>query len=104
MEYPPFSDVSEAVLVLKCCCDVYMYVLQLVLFKLIGLIFPTSDFKHPVVTPAMLFMGQLLLKVAVIVNYIEHFANLFICLFVCGYSVKLEVSNICFVGCLCVRQ
>lgn len=37
---------------------------QLVIFKLIALIFPTSDFKHPVVTPTLLFMGQLLLKVS----------------------------------------
>lgn len=37
--------------------------IQLLIFKLIALIFPTSDFKHPVVTPALLFMGQLLLKV-----------------------------------------
>ena len=37
--------------------------LQLLLFKLIRLLFPTSDFRHPVVTPAMIFMGQLLIKV-----------------------------------------
>ena len=38
--------------------------IQIILFKLIGLLFPTSDYQHSVVTPAMLFMGQLLLKVA----------------------------------------
>ena len=37
--------------------------IQIILFKLIGLVFPTSDYQHSVVTPAMLFMGQLLLKV-----------------------------------------
>ncbi|XP_034254231.1 nucleolar protein 14 homolog [Thrips palmi] len=31
-------------------------------FKLISLLFPTSDFRHPVVTPALVFMGQILSK------------------------------------------
>ena len=39
--------------------------LQLLVFKLIGAVFPTSDFRHPVVTPAMLLMAQLLQKVHV---------------------------------------
>lgn len=32
----------------------------LLFFKLISLLFPTSDFRHPVVTPALVFMGQIL--------------------------------------------
>ncbi|KAK3912794.1 Nucleolar protein 14 [Frankliniella fusca] len=32
----------------------------LLFFKLISLLFPTSDFRHPVVTPALVFMGQML--------------------------------------------
>lgn len=32
----------------------------LIFLKLISLLFPTSDFRHPVVTPALVFMGQIL--------------------------------------------
>ncbi|XP_034941033.1 nucleolar protein 14 homolog [Chelonus insularis] len=34
----------------------------LILFKLVSLIFPTSDFRHPVVTPSLVFMSQILLR------------------------------------------
>ncbi|XP_071947944.1 nucleolar protein 14-like [Antedon mediterranea] len=34
-------------------------------FKLISVIFPTSDFKHPVVTPTLLFMGHILSRCSV---------------------------------------
>ncbi|XP_015120111.1 nucleolar protein 14 homolog [Diachasma alloeum] len=34
----------------------------LILFKIISLLFPTSDFRHPVVTPAIVFMSQILLR------------------------------------------
>lgn len=57
-KYPPFSD--------------------LLLFKLIGLLFPTSDFKHPIVTPAMLFMGQLLLRC-----HVDTISDLICGLFLC---------------------
>jgi nucleolar protein 14 len=33
---------------------------QLVFLKLISHLFPTSDFRHPVVTPACVFMCQML--------------------------------------------
>ena len=46
-------------------CDFMNLLLQLLVFKLIGAAFPTSDFRHPVVTPAMLLMAQLLQKVHV---------------------------------------
>lgn len=36
---------------------------QLVYLKVAGLLFPTSDFWHPVVTPALLCLSQLLTKV-----------------------------------------
>lgn len=32
----------------------------IIFFKLISLLFPTSDFRHPVVTPALVFMSQIL--------------------------------------------
>ena len=39
------------------------YALQVILFQLVGVIFPSSDFRHPITTPAMISMGQILLKV-----------------------------------------
>ncbi|KAI8492824.1 nucleolar complex protein 14 [Branchiostoma belcheri] len=41
---------------------VYPAVDTLLLLKLVSVIFPTSDFRHSVVTPAMLFMAQILTK------------------------------------------
>lgn len=37
--------------------------LQLIDLKIAGMLFPTSDFWHPVVTPALLCLSQLLTKV-----------------------------------------
>ncbi|XP_033104481.1 nucleolar protein 14-like [Anneissia japonica] len=37
----------------------------LLCFKLISVIFPTSDFRHPVVTPTLLFMGNILSRCSV---------------------------------------
>uniref|UniRef100_A0A0C9Q723 NOP14 protein n=1 Tax=Fopius arisanus TaxID=64838 RepID=A0A0C9Q723_9HYME len=34
----------------------------LILFKIVSLLFPTSDFRHPVVTPTIVFMSQILLR------------------------------------------
>ncbi|KAG7200751.1 hypothetical protein KM043_001298 [Ampulex compressa] len=34
----------------------------LLFFKLVSLLFPTSDFRHPVVTPCLVFMSQILLR------------------------------------------
>ncbi|KAL7296097.1 hypothetical protein TKK_0010646 [Trichogramma kaykai] len=34
----------------------------IILFKLISLLYPTSDFRHHVVTPSIVFMSQILLK------------------------------------------
>lgn len=36
---------------------------QLLFLKLVSVVFPTSDFEHPITTPALLLMGQLLAKV-----------------------------------------
>lgn len=41
------------------CCIHY----QLIYLKITSLLFPTSDFWHPVVTPAFIYMSQLLTKV-----------------------------------------
>ena len=44
-------------------CLTFSLPIQLLIFKVIGFIFPTSAFEHSVVTPAMLLMAQLLRKV-----------------------------------------
>lgn len=36
---------------------------QLIYLKITGMLFPTSDFRHPVVTPALVCLSQLLTKV-----------------------------------------
>ena len=76
--YPPFPDVRSILLLYPSSLTPHiphsssltphtltpsLLTIQIILFKLIGLLFPTSDYQHSVVTPAMLFMGQLLLKV-----------------------------------------
>lgn len=40
-----------------------VFCFQLLYFKITGILFPTSDFWHPVVTPAVTLMSQLLTKV-----------------------------------------
>lgn len=42
---------------------VYVFCLKLIYLKVTALLFPTSDFRHPVTTPALLFIGQALTKV-----------------------------------------
>lgn len=37
--------------------------LQLMVFKLVGLLFPTSDYRHPVTTPARCLLGHALSQV-----------------------------------------
>ncbi|XP_053333733.1 nucleolar protein 14 [Clarias gariepinus] len=39
---------------------------MLVYLKIVSLLFPTSDFRHPVTTPAFLYIGQALTKCAVV--------------------------------------
>lgn len=57
-KYPPFSEVSMDV---PSWSDHELCpLLQLLVFKLINFIFPSTDLEHPVVTPAMLLMVNLL--------------------------------------------
>ncbi|CAG8528317.1 11595_t:CDS:10, partial [Ambispora leptoticha] len=51
---------------------------DLIILRLIGQIFPTSDFHHPVVTPAMLLMGQYLTQYT-IRNGRDLLVGLFLC-------------------------
>ncbi|KAJ8025447.1 Nucleolar protein 14 [Holothuria leucospilota] len=57
---------------------IYPPVSVLLYFKLISLVFPTSDFKHCVVTPALLFMGEILSQCHVR-SLLDVTKGLFIC-------------------------
>lgn len=48
------------------CVFVYF---QLIYLKVTALLFPTSDFRHPVTTPAMLYISQALTKVQVNIKF-----------------------------------
>lgn len=61
-KYPPFSEVSMDIHSLSD-YKLYFFLLQLMVFKVINFIFPSTDLEHPVVTPAMLLMVLLLGKV-----------------------------------------
>lgn len=45
---------------------------QLLYLKIIAILFPTSDFWHPVTTPAMVYMSQLLTKVRQQYFFVSH--------------------------------
>jgi len=77
------------------CIYVYIYIqrfiykiywFQLILFKLVSLLFPTSDFRHPVITPCLVFMSQILLRSNPKGSRIDIAKGLFIC------TLILEVS------------
>jgi nucleolar protein 14 len=51
---------------------------ELVLLRIIGLVWSTSDFSHPVVAPAMLLMGQYLGQSRVR-GVVDLAAGLFLC-------------------------
>ncbi|XP_033332945.2 nucleolar protein 14 homolog l(3)07882 [Megalopta genalis] len=57
-----------------------------IFFKLVSLLFPTSDFRHPVVTPCLIFMSQILLRCR-IRNKIDIVKGLFICTLILEYTV-----------------
>uniref|UniRef100_A0A8C4PZH6 NOP14 nucleolar protein homolog (yeast) n=1 Tax=Eptatretus burgeri TaxID=7764 RepID=A0A8C4PZH6_EPTBU len=58
-------------------------ILQLLFLKLISIIFPTSDFRHPVVTPAMVYMSQVLTQCPV-----QNLRQLSVGLFVCNLFLE----------------
>ncbi|XP_076761645.1 nucleolar protein 14 homolog l(3)07882 [Xylocopa sonorina] len=58
----------------------------LIFFKLVCLIFPTSDFRHPITTPCLIFMSQILLRCRV-KNKIHLSKGLFICTLILEYTV-----------------
>lgn len=59
----------------------------IVFFKIISLLFSTSDFKHPVVTPAVIFLNQILTR-----SRINSRKDVAIGLFLC--TVYLEYSQL----------
>ena len=60
-QYPSYATVSPSPLSLSQLIG--LIVLQLLTFKIIATLFPTSDHRHPVTTPTMLIMASLLRKV-----------------------------------------
>ncbi|XP_003397298.2 nucleolar protein 14 homolog [Bombus terrestris] len=58
----------------------------LIFFKLVSLIFPTSDFRHPVITPCAIFMSEILFRCH-IKNKIDISKGLFICTLILEYTV-----------------
>lgn len=62
----------------------FPYLDTIIFFKLVALLFPTSDFQHSVVTPTMLFMGQILVQ-CTIHTVRDIIVGLFICNLFCEY-------------------
>ncbi|XP_047352616.1 nucleolar protein 14 homolog [Vespa velutina] len=58
----------------------------LIIFKLVSLLFPTSDFRHVIVTPCLIFMSQILLTCR-IKNRRDISKGLFICTLMLEYTV-----------------
>ncbi|XP_046609585.1 nucleolar protein 14 [Neodiprion virginianus] len=58
----------------------------LILFKLVSLLFPTSDYRHPVVTPAIVFMSEILTRCHVR-SRSDISKGLFICTLVLEYTL-----------------
>ncbi|XP_046747875.1 nucleolar protein 14 [Diprion similis] len=58
----------------------------LILFKLVSLLFPTSDYRHPVVTPSIVFMSQILTRCRVR-SRSDISKGLFICTLVLEYTL-----------------
>lgn len=78
----------------------------LIFFRLIGLLFPTSDFRHPVVTPSYVFIHQILSQ-ARIKSRSDVASGLFLATLVLDYqqmskrflpSVMNFLSGICYLG------
>ena len=79
---------------------------SLIFFKLIGIIFPTSDFRHPVVTPCYVFLHHVLSK-AKVKNRSDVASGLFLVTLVLDFqqlskkflpAVMNFLSGICFLA------
>ncbi|WAR56042.1 hypothetical protein PtB15_6B786 [Puccinia triticina] len=58
---------------------------ELILFRLIGLLWSTSDFSHPVAAPALLLMNQYLSQLRV-KEYTDLMSGLFLCTLILQYE------------------
>lgn len=99
-----------------CCSFFLLYVInsapaclflcfKLIYLKVTAQLFPTSDFRHPVTTPALLYISQALTKVrtacllsSVLLEGVRLFspASLPLCMCLCGTSNGLSPSLILF--------
>ncbi|XP_072742534.1 nucleolar protein 14 homolog [Anoplolepis gracilipes] len=59
----------------------------LIFFKLVSLLFPTSDFRHPIVTPCLVFMSEILLRAHIKKYRSDISKGLFICTLILEYTV-----------------
>ncbi|KYN32734.1 Nucleolar protein 14 [Trachymyrmex septentrionalis] len=59
----------------------------LIFFKLVSLLFPTSDFRHPITTPCLIFMSQILLKAHIRKYRSDISKGLFICTLILEYTI-----------------
>ncbi|KYN22448.1 Nucleolar protein 14 [Trachymyrmex cornetzi] len=59
----------------------------LIFFKLVSLLFPTSDFRHPITTPCLIFMSQILLKSRIRKYRSDISKGLFICTLILEYTM-----------------
>jgi len=62
---------------------------SLFLLRLLGHIFPTSDYRHPVTTPAFLFMGEALTACPVTTTW-DLKAGLFLCSLLLEFTTKAK--------------
>ncbi|XP_023248077.1 nucleolar protein 14 homolog [Copidosoma floridanum] len=58
----------------------------LMLFKLVSILYPTSDFRHPIVTPCLVFMSQILLRCKVRKKS-DITKGIFVCTLILEYTV-----------------
>lgn len=59
----------------------------LIFFKLVSLLFPTSDFRHCVVSPCLIFMSQILLRARIQKYRSDISKGLFICTLILEYTL-----------------
>ncbi|XP_018402661.1 PREDICTED: nucleolar protein 14 homolog [Cyphomyrmex costatus] len=59
----------------------------LIFFKLVSLLFPTSDFRHPIVSPCLIFMSQILIQARIKKYRSDISKGLFICTLILEYTI-----------------
>ncbi|OAD53158.1 Nucleolar protein 14 like protein [Eufriesea mexicana] len=65
----------------------------LIFFKLVSLIFPTSDFRHPITTPCLIFMSQILFRCR-IKNKTDISKGLFICILILEINLDIDPNSV----------